>query len=237
MIPLHFKTRFMKYIGNLIEEEVRRQQLNITEFADMIHCGRNNVYDIFKRNNIDIQLLATISKVLKHNYFQDLADDPELVGLECVENEKELKNRRAVSQFLNVMPDVLSDLGMSPTITFPQLNDKSDVPLPDVGLPDYNIVFTIGERLYERAKKKPGKLLDVKPLKSKNNIVADVWTNKLRGSVMVDVKLDYKTKEEWHKTMRFVKREFLQKGAAALRSDNQWEGNIGFTDFKRKKKQ
>lgn len=209
----------MKYIGNLIEEEVRRQQLNITEFADMIHCKRNNVYDIFKRNNIDIQLLAMISKVLKHNYFQDLADDPELAGLECLENKKEKQNRRAVSQFLNVMPDVLTELGMSSNITFTKLDEKN-VPLPDVGLPDYGVVFTIGERLYERAKKRPNRFLDVKPLKLKDKIIADVWTNKKFGSVMVDVKLDYKTKDEWQKTMNFVKTEFLQKKPSILNVGN-----------------
>ncbi len=200
----------MKYIGSLIEEEVRKQQLSITEFADKIHCKRNNVYNIFKRNNIDIQLLAMISKVLSHNYFQDLADNPELVGLQCVENEKEKKNRKAVSQFLEVMPDVLKDLNMSPSITFTQMKDIKDVPLPDVGLPAHNITFTIGERLLERARMTPGKLLDVNTIKSKEGIIADVWTNKRYGSVMIDLKLDYKTKDEWHKTMQFVKENCLK---------------------------
>lgn len=38
-------------IGELIEKEVRRQQLSIVEFADKICCKRNNVYNLFTRNN------------------------------------------------------------------------------------------------------------------------------------------------------------------------------------------
>lgn len=34
-------------IGELIENEVRKQQIPITGFAKMICCQRNNVYDIF----------------------------------------------------------------------------------------------------------------------------------------------------------------------------------------------
>ena len=57
-----------KTIGELIEHEVRKQEIPITEFAEMIHCKRNYVYDIFKRNNIDVMQLVAISKVLKHNF-------------------------------------------------------------------------------------------------------------------------------------------------------------------------
>ena len=76
-------------IGNRIENEVRKQEWNITEFADAICCKRNNVYDIFKRNNLDIKLLARISKVLKHNYFKDLAEEPELAEFTVEESEKD----------------------------------------------------------------------------------------------------------------------------------------------------
>jgi hypothetical protein len=199
-----------KTIGEIIENEVRKQQLNITEFADDINCKRNNVYDIFKRNNIDIQLLARISKVLNRNFFQDLAERPDLVGLEINENEKENNNRKAVSQFLDVMPRVLNKLDMESNITFTKLNDAPDVPLPDVGFPGYGITFTIGERLYDKAKGAFGKLMEVKTLKTEDGILVDIWTNILRGTVMIDLKLDYKTEDEWYKTIKFVKENCLQ---------------------------
>ena len=49
-----------KTIGEIIEREVRKQQIPITQFADMICCQRNNVYDIFRRSKIDIILLKRI---------------------------------------------------------------------------------------------------------------------------------------------------------------------------------
>ena len=67
-------------IGELIENEVRKQQIPITEFAKMIYCQRNNVYDIFKRNKMDIAQLKQISKVLNHNFFKDLYEDEELIS-------------------------------------------------------------------------------------------------------------------------------------------------------------
>ena len=62
-----------KTIGELIEREVRKQQIPITQFEEMICCQRNNVYDIFRRSKLDIILLKRISEVLKHNFFKDLA--------------------------------------------------------------------------------------------------------------------------------------------------------------------
>ena len=69
-----------KTIGEIIEREVRKQQIPITQFADMICCQRNNVYDIFRRSKIDILLLKRISEVLKRNFFKDLAEDLDLIN-------------------------------------------------------------------------------------------------------------------------------------------------------------
>ena len=69
-------------IGKLIEKEVRKQQIPITEFARLICCQRNNVYDIFKRSQIDIVQLKQISKVLRQNFFKELADDLDLINEE-----------------------------------------------------------------------------------------------------------------------------------------------------------
>ena len=41
--------------------------------AEQIHCERANVYRIFKRDNIDIQLLKKISIVLGHDFFGDIS--------------------------------------------------------------------------------------------------------------------------------------------------------------------
>ncbi len=63
------------HIGNQIREELKSQGRTITWFAAQICCTRENVYDIFKRPNIDTELLSRISDILGHNFFQDLADE------------------------------------------------------------------------------------------------------------------------------------------------------------------
>lgn len=104
-------------IGKLIESEVRKQQIPITEFAKLICCQRNNVYDIFKRSKIDIVQLKQISKVLKRNFFKELADDIELISEDDI-SEKEVLRQKAVSQFFEIVPNILHELGKPSTIVF-----------------------------------------------------------------------------------------------------------------------
>ena len=59
----------MIHIGKLIEAELRRQERTVSWFARKLNCDRSNVYDIFKRENIDVDLLLRISSILKHDFF------------------------------------------------------------------------------------------------------------------------------------------------------------------------
>ena len=43
-------------------------------FAKELNCDRRNVYRIFKKENIDIHLLARISQILGHDFFRDLSE-------------------------------------------------------------------------------------------------------------------------------------------------------------------
>ncbi|MBR5957464.1 MAG: hypothetical protein IKZ99_03790, partial [Salinivirgaceae bacterium] len=131
-----------KTIGELIEYEVRKQGFEIAEFAKMINCKRNNVYNIFDRNTIDVALLARISKVLNHNFFDDVAKDYSLADIE-EESEEEKNNRKAVNQFMDVVPKVLKELGKETAIVFSD-KDEFGIIIPDFALPSYNITFTIG---------------------------------------------------------------------------------------------
>ncbi len=65
----------MIHIGKLIEAELHRQERSVTWFANKLCCERTNVYSIFKRESIDTALLARISKVLHHNFFQYYVND------------------------------------------------------------------------------------------------------------------------------------------------------------------
>lgn len=58
------------HIGNLIKEELKRQERTISWFARKLYCDRSNVYDIFCRKSIDTDLLLRISRVLNHDFFR-----------------------------------------------------------------------------------------------------------------------------------------------------------------------
>lgn len=190
-------------IGELIENEVRKQQIPITEFAKMICCQRNNVYDIFKRSKIDIAQLKQISKVLNRNFFKELSEDVELIT-DDEESEEDIKRQNAVSQFLNVAPDILRKLGKPSTIVFSKLYDSEyeDCPLPDFGLPDSFITFTIGETLQERIGNYTS--LPIAPVYNNDGCMVEVCTNIVYNSVCVNIKLDYKTADEWFKILAFA---------------------------------
>lgn len=58
------------HIGQLIHEEVERQNLSIAEFGRRINKTRPSVYHVYKSKSIDSDLLHSISEVLKVDFFQ-----------------------------------------------------------------------------------------------------------------------------------------------------------------------
>lgn len=202
-------------IGKLIEDEVRKQELSITEFARLIYCQRNNVYDIFNRNNMDIILLKQISKVLNRNFFKEIAEDIELI-YDGAYSEADIEKRKAVSQFYEVVPEILQQLGKSSTIVFSKIDDAEyeDCPTPDFGLPDYFITFTILDTLKERIGNDP--LLPIETKTDESGIKVEICTNIIFGSVFVNIQIDYKSQDEWYKTLKFAFDVYAQYGRRIL---------------------
>ena len=62
------------HLGRLIRQELKRQKRTVAWLAESINCDRTNCYCIFNRQYIDIELLKRISRVLQHNFFNELAD-------------------------------------------------------------------------------------------------------------------------------------------------------------------
>jgi len=187
-----------KTIGEIIEREVRKQQIQITQFAEMICCQRNNVYDIFRRSKIDILLLKRISKVLKRNFFKELADDMDLIS----ENEDTEKDK-AVAQFYKAVPKALHQLGKDVSIILQELGDEyNDCPIPDFGLPKYSITFTIGDTMKDRIGDNP--FLPFEYYMNNEGIELEISTNRLYNTKMINIKLDYKTDDEWLQTMKYA---------------------------------
>ena len=58
---------FMVHIGQLIEQELRRQRRSVSWFAKELYCDRTNVYKLFRKESIDTLLLYRISCVLSHD--------------------------------------------------------------------------------------------------------------------------------------------------------------------------
>jgi len=196
-----------KTIGELIENEVRKQQISITEFAEKICCKRNNVYDIFKRNSLDTGLLISISKVLNHNFAADIAKDYSLAETPSEETEQEEYNRKAVNQFMEFVPKILKELGKETIITFGGQDDSYEI-LPDFALPAYCITFTIGSTWVEKSNTVSGSVFDVQQISDGDKIIFNFIVNKSYGSQLIDIKLDYKSENEWREILKFIFKTF-----------------------------
>ena len=71
----HLSNLNMINIGARIKEELQKQERGVTWFAKKLNCNRSVVYRIFQRYSIDTQLLAQISEILEHNFFDELSED------------------------------------------------------------------------------------------------------------------------------------------------------------------
>ncbi len=60
-------------VGSLIRQELKRQERSVVWFANHLACDRTNIYRILSKDSIDTNLLIRISKVLNHNFFEDVA--------------------------------------------------------------------------------------------------------------------------------------------------------------------
>lgn len=196
------KSTKSKTIGDLINEEVRRKGMPVTKFAKEINCQRNNVYDIFNRSNMDIDLLKRISKVLGVNFFQKIADDLDLV---CEEADNvNPQEQKAVSQFLDVVPKLLEKMGKNAAIFMGNpcpLDIDSDC-LPDFSLPDYSISFTFGKTLEERMG--ANRFLSFEVVRKNAGCEVETCFNKCTSLQTVNIQLTYKTEEQWAEILEFA---------------------------------
>lgn len=196
------KSTKSKTIGDLINEEVRRQEMPVTKFAKEINCQRNNVYDIFNRSNMDIDLLKRISKVLGVNFFQKIADDLDLVSEEA--DNVNQQEQKAVSQFLDVVPKLLEKMGKNAAIFMGNpcpLDIDSDC-LPDFSLPDYSISFTFGKTLEERMG--ANRFLSFEVVRKNVGCEVETCFNKCTSLQTVNIQLTYKTEEQWAEILEFA---------------------------------
>lgn len=63
-----------KSIGDLIKEELEKQERSVSWFARKLSCDRSNVYRLFQKESIDTTLLFRISLLLKRDFFSYLSE-------------------------------------------------------------------------------------------------------------------------------------------------------------------
>lgn len=65
----------MLHIGNLITEELERQERTPAWLARKINCERPNVYYIFRQQSINTDMLMQISRALNVDFFKYYSDE------------------------------------------------------------------------------------------------------------------------------------------------------------------
>lgn len=60
------------HIGNLVKNYVKENHINSAELARKIGKTRQNIYDLYKRDDIEVKLLLAISDALNHNFINDI---------------------------------------------------------------------------------------------------------------------------------------------------------------------
>jgi len=60
-------------VGKRIKEVLLMQGHTAKWLAEQIPCERTNVYDIFRRKDMNVVLLGQISVILQHDFFEELS--------------------------------------------------------------------------------------------------------------------------------------------------------------------
>lgn len=186
-------------IGELIRKEVYKQGLTIKGFAEKIPCQRKNVYDIFKKDSLHTERLERISKILKHNFFQDLADS---IDINEGYNPEDNPHHNNITRFLDSVADALKELGRDSTILFPDNSDFEEFDVPDYILPEYMITFTVGFCMKERFG--DSNLLTIETLEDENGLEIELMTNQMTKTTSINIKIDEKTEKEWFDVIKFA---------------------------------
>lgn len=63
------------HIGKRIKEVMDEKGLSACWLANKLPCERSNVYNMFKRSSIGVDLLYAVSTILAHNFFAELSKE------------------------------------------------------------------------------------------------------------------------------------------------------------------
>jgi len=60
------------HIGKLVKNFVKENHINSAELARKIGKTRQNMYDLYKRDDMDVKIILAISEALNHNFINDI---------------------------------------------------------------------------------------------------------------------------------------------------------------------
>ena len=62
------------HLGKMIKDELKKQGRTAVWLARQVHCTPENIYKAFRQQWITMPLLFRISRVLGHDFFQDISE-------------------------------------------------------------------------------------------------------------------------------------------------------------------
>ncbi len=97
------------HIGQLVKSVFDSSGMSVSELARRLHCERTNVYTIFRRRTMDVELLAMLSKILNHNFLEDVI---KLYGLSCPHSQLniEISLEEFNTEIMSRLTELLTDL-------------------------------------------------------------------------------------------------------------------------------
>jgi hypothetical protein len=60
------------HLGKLIQSFVKENNINSADIARKVGKTRQNIYDLYKRDDIEVKLFLAISEALQHNFIDEL---------------------------------------------------------------------------------------------------------------------------------------------------------------------
>ena len=76
----------MIHTGQLIQSVLHQQGKTVTWFAQQLCCTRTNVYKIFQKKNLDVEIIWRASGILKYYFFKKISEElknMDIYSLEC----------------------------------------------------------------------------------------------------------------------------------------------------------
>lgn len=112
---------YMEKIGVVIHKKVKERGMSNAEFARRINTHIRNVYDIYKRESIDTDLLLQIGSILNFDFFNILRTPVKDVS-DIMQEES--NNRYIDKKFINELQQRINELEKEVDFLKERVKDK-----------------------------------------------------------------------------------------------------------------